>query len=213
MRDLEKKVQEEFDRWSDAGRAESMARGHHSMTIQCLDQWSFSTEDVVLDQLNSDRVGMLNIVGTKSLLSVLKDKSYSTEEIMKAVLKLRVRSEWEPFLNKWSQIGKKITDGRLELPIEADRRRLQFFKREFDERNKENENSNVENKIEKILDEIIKFCTQNKYVYSHNWRVGDVLIWDERSILHRGRPWPYSEPRTLASICVSMTENDGLALM
>merc|ERR1712032_644974 len=41
------------------------------------------TEDVVLDQLNSDRVGMLNIVGTKSLLSVLKDKPYSTEEIMK----------------------------------------------------------------------------------------------------------------------------------
>ena len=41
------------------------------------------TEDVVLDQLNSDRVGMLNIVGTKSLLSVLKEKPYSTEEIMK----------------------------------------------------------------------------------------------------------------------------------
>jgi ubiquinone/menaquinone biosynthesis C-methylase UbiE len=49
MSDLEKKVQEEFDRWSDAGRAESMARGHHSMTIQCLEQWSFSPEDVVLD--------------------------------------------------------------------------------------------------------------------------------------------------------------------
>ena len=49
MSNLEKKVQEEFDRWSDAGRAESMAKGHHSMTIQCLDQWSFSAEDIVLD--------------------------------------------------------------------------------------------------------------------------------------------------------------------
>ena len=41
------------------------------------------TEDVVLEQLNSDRVGMLNIVGTKALMSVLKEKPYSTEEVMK----------------------------------------------------------------------------------------------------------------------------------
>ena len=65
---------------------------------------------------------------------------------------------------------------------------------------------------EQLIDEIIGFCTQEKYVYSHNWKLGDVLIWDERAILHRGRPWPYSEPRTLASICVSLREQDGLAL-
>ena len=41
------------------------------------------TEDVVLEQLNSDRVGMLNIVGTKALMSVMKDKPYSIDEIMK----------------------------------------------------------------------------------------------------------------------------------
>lgn len=49
MNEQEKRVQEEFDQWSDAGRAESMARGHHSMTMQCLQQWSFSSSDVVLD--------------------------------------------------------------------------------------------------------------------------------------------------------------------
>ena len=49
MNEQEKRVQEEFDQWSDSGRAESMARGHHSMTVQCLDQWSFSHDDVVLD--------------------------------------------------------------------------------------------------------------------------------------------------------------------
>lgn len=49
MNEQEKRVQEEFDQWSDAGRAESMARGHHSMTVQCLKQWSFSKSDVVLD--------------------------------------------------------------------------------------------------------------------------------------------------------------------
>lgn len=41
------------------------------------------TEDVVLEQLNSDRVGMLNIVGTKALMSVMKEKPFSTDEIMK----------------------------------------------------------------------------------------------------------------------------------
>ena len=41
-------------------------------------------------------------------------------------------------------------------------------------------------------------------------QVGDVLIWDERAMLHRGQPWPYSEPRTLMSICCSATQSDGL---
>lgn len=61
-----------------------------------------------------------------------------------------------------------------------------------------------------LVDELIAFCTQPEYVYSHKWRVGDVLIWDERAALHRGRPWPYEQPRTLSSICVTATEVDGL---
>ncbi len=61
-----------------------------------------------------------------------------------------------------------------------------------------------------ILDEAIAFCTRPDYVYSHKWNVGDVLIWDERATLHRGRPWDYDHPRTLRSICCSVTEADGL---
>lgn len=62
-----------------------------------------------------------------------------------------------------------------------------------------------------LIDELIAFCTQPRYVYSHKWEIGDVLIWDERATLHRGRPWPYDKPRTLASICVTATDADGLA--
>jgi alpha-ketoglutarate-dependent 2,4-dichlorophenoxyacetate dioxygenase len=61
-----------------------------------------------------------------------------------------------------------------------------------------------------LIDEAIAFCTQPKYVYSHNWSVGDVLIWDERAVLHRGQPWPYEQPRTLMSICCSATDSDGV---
>lgn len=61
-----------------------------------------------------------------------------------------------------------------------------------------------------LIDEAISFCTRPGTVYSHTWEVGDVLIWDERAMLHRGQPWPYEEPRTLMSICCSATDADGL---
>mgnify|MGYP000172385902 CR=1 FL=1 len=61
-----------------------------------------------------------------------------------------------------------------------------------------------------LLDELMEFCTQPQFTYSHNWEVGDVLIWDQRATLHRGRPWPYEQPRTLSSMCVSVSETDGI---
>jgi alpha-ketoglutarate-dependent 2,4-dichlorophenoxyacetate dioxygenase len=64
-----------------------------------------------------------------------------------------------------------------------------------------------------LIDELIAFATRPGTVYSHGWRPGDVLIWDERAMLHRGRPWPYEEERTLASICISLRDVDGLDRM
>lgn len=63
---------------------------------------------------------------------------------------------------------------------------------------------------EVLIAELIDWCTQDPYVYSHRWQPGDVLVWDERATLHRGMPWPYEEPRTLASICISARDVDGL---
>jgi alpha-ketoglutarate-dependent 2,4-dichlorophenoxyacetate dioxygenase len=37
----------------------------------------------------------------------------------------------------------------------------------------------------RILDELTAFCTQPKYVYSHHWRDGDAVLWDNRCTLHR----------------------------
>jgi alpha-ketoglutarate-dependent 2,4-dichlorophenoxyacetate dioxygenase len=61
-----------------------------------------------------------------------------------------------------------------------------------------------------FIDELMEFVTRPGRVYRHRWQPGDVLIWDERATVHRGRPWPYEEERTLASICVSAAEIDGL---
>ncbi len=66
---------------------------------------------------------------------------------------------------------------------------------------------------QRMIDELVAFATRPGMVYTHTWRPGDVLIWDERATLHRGKPWPYEEERTLASICVSARDVDGLELV
>jgi alpha-ketoglutarate-dependent 2,4-dichlorophenoxyacetate dioxygenase len=37
----------------------------------------------------------------------------------------------------------------------------------------------------KLLDELTAFCTQPRFVYSHPWRDGDAVMWDNRCTLHR----------------------------
>ena len=34
--------------------------------------------------------------------------------------------------------------------------------------------------------ELTAFATQRQFVYSHRWRVGDLVIWDNRCTMHRG---------------------------
>jgi alpha-ketoglutarate-dependent 2,4-dichlorophenoxyacetate dioxygenase len=40
-----------------------------------------------------------------------------------------------------------------------------------------------------LLRELMEHATQREFVYSHTWRVGDLVIWDNRCTLHRGRPY------------------------
>ena len=62
----------------------------------------------------------------------------------------------------------------------------------------------------RLIDDLIERMTRPEHVYAHFWQPGDVLVWDERATLHRGTPWPYDEPRTLVSCCVSAGAVDGL---
>jgi len=34
-------------------------------------------------------------------------------------------------------------------------------------------------------------------VYAHRWRVGDLVMWDNRQTMHRARPFPAHEPRDM----------------
>ena len=40
-----------------------------------------------------------------------------------------------------------------------------------------------------LLTELLDWATQPEFVYRHNWRVNDLLVYDNRCCLHRGRPW------------------------
>lgn len=40
-----------------------------------------------------------------------------------------------------------------------------------------------------LLDELFDFATQDRFVYSHRWRQGDLVIWDNRCTLHRATPF------------------------
>lgn len=37
-----------------------------------------------------------------------------------------------------------------------------------------------------LLDELTAHATQRQFVYSHRWRVNDLVIWDDRCTMHRG---------------------------
>jgi taurine dioxygenase len=36
-----------------------------------------------------------------------------------------------------------------------------------------------------LIEELAEHATQDRFVYYHQWRVGDVLMWDERATMHR----------------------------
>ncbi len=38
----------------------------------------------------------------------------------------------------------------------------------------------------KLLDELTAFATQERFVYRHKWRVGDIVMWDNLATMHRG---------------------------
>ena len=40
-----------------------------------------------------------------------------------------------------------------------------------------------------LLAELMEFATQPQFVYRHKWRVGDLVIWDNRCTMHRATPY------------------------
>jgi alpha-ketoglutarate-dependent 2,4-dichlorophenoxyacetate dioxygenase len=41
----------------------------------------------------------------------------------------------------------------------------------------------------RFLDELNAFATRPELIYTHEWRAGDLVIWDNRCTLHRATPY------------------------
>jgi alpha-ketoglutarate-dependent 2,4-dichlorophenoxyacetate dioxygenase len=65
----------------------------------------------------------------------------------------------------------------------------------------------------KLIDELMEAATADGTSYLHQWRKGDVVMWDNRATMHRGRPWPAHEARLMIRTTISATDADGVASM
>jgi alpha-ketoglutarate-dependent 2,4-dichlorophenoxyacetate dioxygenase len=64
-----------------------------------------------------------------------------------------------------------------------------------------------------LLAELMEAATAPGASYLHSWREDDVVIWDNRATMHRGRSWPAREPRYMVRTTISATAADGLEAM
>ena len=63
---------------------------------------------------------------------------------------------------------------------------------------------------QQLLAELMDAATAPGASYVHRWRNGDVVMWDNRATMHRGRPWPAHEARLMVRTTISATEADGV---
>lgn len=48
-----------------------------------------------------------------------------------------------------------------------------------------------------LLADLLEHATQRAFVYRHEWRPGDLVMWDNRAVLHRGRRYDLAQRRDM----------------
>jgi alpha-ketoglutarate-dependent 2,4-dichlorophenoxyacetate dioxygenase len=51
-----------------------------------------------------------------------------------------------------------------------------------------------------LLMDLIEHATQRRFVHSHSWKQGDLVIWDNRCTMHRARPFDTTQVRDLRRV-------------
>ena len=54
-----------------------------------------------------------------------------------------------------------------------------------------------------LLRDLTEHATQREFVYSHQWQANDLVMWDNRQTMHRGRPFPVDEARDVRRTTIS----------
>jgi alpha-ketoglutarate-dependent 2,4-dichlorophenoxyacetate dioxygenase len=58
-----------------------------------------------------------------------------------------------------------------------------------------------------FLRDLIEHATQRKFVYSHEWKQFDLVIWDNQATMHRARPFDAAQPRDMHRTTVAGTRS------
>jgi len=54
-----------------------------------------------------------------------------------------------------------------------------------------------------LLRDLTEHATQPTFVYAHRWRLGDVVMWDNRQVMHRVRRYDDHQPRDMRRTTVA----------
>jgi alpha-ketoglutarate-dependent 2,4-dichlorophenoxyacetate dioxygenase len=68
-----------------------------------------------------------------------------------------------------------------------------------------------------LIDELIAHTTQRQFIYTHRWRVHDLVIWDNRCTMHRGTDfddlrWKRDMQRATVRDVANSCEQEGVAI-
>jgi taurine dioxygenase len=58
---------------------------------------------------------------------------------------------------------------------------------------------------ETLLTDLYLHCLQDKFIYRHEWQLGDLLVWDNTALMHRAVDIPQDYPRVLHRTAISRT--------
>ncbi len=59
-----------------------------------------------------------------------------------------------------------------------------------------------------LLERLTEEGAQSPRTYKHQWRAGDLVIWDNRCVLHRGHRWPDDQARVMVRTTVAGDDPD-----
>ena len=121
------------------------------------------------------------------------DYSYSRGKIDANIVSPEERAALPP--RCWRLAWKNPTNGRTALYIASHACAIEGME---------------EAAAQKLLAGLMEAATAPGLSYVHSWRQGDVVMWDNRATLHRGRPWPAPEPRLMVRTTIAATAADGL---
>ena len=95
----------------------------------------------------------------------------------------------EAYLNSWRSHGNKVhplvwthQSGRKSLVIGSHAWRVVGMEQD---------------KSDALINELLAWTTQERFVYRHDWQVGDLVIWDNGGVLHRVTPYAVDSGRMM----------------